>query len=49
MRDMILGAIFVIALTLMVVTGIEREDQLVDKYCGHLTGYEYGKCQMSIY
>lgn len=49
MRDMILGAIFMIALALMVVTCAEREDRLVDKHCGHLTGYEYGQCQASIY
>lgn len=27
----------------------EHEDQLVEKHCGHLTGYEYGVCQETIY
>lgn len=49
MRDMILGAIFAIALILMVVTCAAHEEQLVKEHCGHLTGYEYGACQMSIY
>ena len=49
MRDMILGAIFVIALALMVATCAEHEDQLVKTHCSGLTGYEYGACQASIY
>lgn len=49
MRNMILGAIFAIALALTVVTCAEHEEQLVNKHCGHLTGYEYGACQASIY
>lgn len=49
MRNMILGAIFAIALALTVVTCAEREDQLVKEHCSGLTGYEYGTCQASIY
>lgn len=32
-----------------VFTCAEQEDQLVEKYCGHLTGYDYGICQETIY
>lgn len=49
MRDMILGAIFAIALALMVISCTESEDQLVKEHCAGLTGYEYGTCQASIY
>ena len=49
MRDMILGAIFAIALALIVVTCAEHEDQLVKEHCSGLTGYEYSACQASIY
>ena len=49
MRDLILGAIFAIAFSLMIVTCAEHEDRLVDKHCSGLTGYEYGACQASIY
>ena len=27
----------------------EQEDQLVEKHCGHLTGYDYGICQETVY
>ena len=49
MRDMILGAIFVIALALAVISCAECEEQLVKEHCSGLTGYEYGACQASIY
>lgn len=49
MRDMILGAILAIAFGYMIIACAEHEDRLVEKHCGHLTGYEYGACQASIY
>ena len=49
MRDLILGAIFAIALSMMIVSCAEHEDRLVEKHCSGLTGYEYGACQSSIY
>lgn len=49
MRDMILGAIFAIAIAFAVVTCAAHEDQLVKEHCSGLTGYEYGTCQASIY
>jgi hypothetical protein len=49
MKELFASMLIAIVFTLMVISCAEREDQLVNKYCGHLTGYEYGACQASIY
>ena len=49
MKELFASMLIAIALTFMVATCAEHEDQLVTKHCGHLTGYEYGACQASIY
>lgn len=49
MKELFASMLVTIVFTLMVVTCTEHEDQLVNKHCGHLTGYEYGQCQASIY
>ena len=42
MKELFASMLIAIVFTLMVISCAEHEDQLVNKHCGHLTGYEYG-------
>lgn len=43
--SVLIGLLFAYA----IISCINAEDALVDKYCSGLSGYEYGQCQASIY
>lgn len=49
MRDIIIGILLGIIFSYLIITSIKLEDDLVDKYCSGLSGYEYGQCQAQIY
>ena len=49
MKELLASLFIGILFSMMVIACAEREDQLVNKHCGHLTGYEHGVCQASIY
>ena len=45
LASLLIGILFSIA----IISYAEHEDQLLNKHRGHLTGYEYGAYQASIY
>ena len=49
MKEFLIMMAMAIALGCMFAHGLEKEQELIDKHCAGLSGYEYGKCQAGIY
>lgn len=49
MKELFASILIAFGFSFAVITCAAHEEQLVNKHCGHLTGYEYGQCQASIY
>lgn len=45
----ILSALLGILFAYTIISCMNTEDELVNKYCSGLSGYEYGQCQAQIY
>lgn len=49
MRELLAGSLVGILMAFIILSCAAKEDELVNKYCSGLSGYEYGQCQMTIY
>lgn len=49
MKDILAGLILGLVFGGMILACAQAEDELVQKHCSGLSGYEYGACQASIY
>ena len=49
MKDILAGLILGLVFGSMILTCAARKEELVQKHCSGLTGYEYVVCQASIY
>lgn len=49
MKEFLIMMAMAIIFGWMFAHSLEKEQELIDKHCKGLSGYEYGECQASIY
>ncbi len=49
LKEFIAGALLTLVMVSAIFFSMVQEDNLVEKHCAGLSGYEYGQCQASIY